>query len=149
MALGPWPMLSLSMPEPMLSLSMLILAKSGHAISKSWLSKVLVRSKNIKVGPKWVENQRFGLKMGPNESHGRSGAIQTTPEAQNGAEKSCETPTVARYVIIANLPCAQKFPCTIHCKREMVRRIISSSHCAVVGFCKLIRLQASGFCSFA
>ena len=32
--------LSLSMPEPMLSLSMLILAKSGQARSKSWLSKV-------------------------------------------------------------------------------------------------------------
>ena len=38
--------LSLSMPEPMLSLSMLILAKSDQSKSKSWLTKVPVRSKN-------------------------------------------------------------------------------------------------------
>ena len=41
--------LSLSMPEPMLSLSMLILAKSGQSKSKSWLTKVPVRSKNHQI----------------------------------------------------------------------------------------------------
>ena len=46
-----------------------------------------VRSKNIKFGPKWVENQPFGRKQRPNESYGLSGPIRTTPEAKN-AEKS-------------------------------------------------------------
>ena len=41
------------------------------------------RPKNIKFGPKWVENQPFGLKLGPNESYELSGPIRTTPEAQN------------------------------------------------------------------
>ena len=45
-------------------------------------TKVAVCSKNIKFGPKWIENQRFGLKIGPNESHGLSEAIQTTPVAR-------------------------------------------------------------------
>ena len=58
--LGPRPMLSmhelsLSMPEPMLSLSMLILAKSGQSKSKSWLTKVPVRSKNHQI---WSEMGR-------------------------------------------------------------------------------------------
>ena len=39
-----------------------------QAKSKSWLTKVLVRAKNIKFGPKWVENRRLGLKFGPNQS---------------------------------------------------------------------------------
>ena len=47
--------LSLSMPEPMLGLSMLILAKSGQSKSKSWLTKVSVRSSNIKFGSKITE----------------------------------------------------------------------------------------------
>ena len=52
--LGPRPMLSmhelsLSMPEPMLSPSMLILAKSRQSKSKSWLTKVSVRSKNHQI----------------------------------------------------------------------------------------------------
>ena len=41
------------------------------------------RPQNIKFGPKWVENQAFGLKLGPNESYELSGPIRTTPEAQN------------------------------------------------------------------
>ena len=58
--LGPRPMLSmhelsLSMPEPMLSLSMLILAKSGQSKSKSWLTKVPVRSQNHQI---WSEMGR-------------------------------------------------------------------------------------------
>ena len=40
----------------------------SKAKPKSWLTKVPVGAKNIKFGPKWVENQRFGLKVGPNES---------------------------------------------------------------------------------
>ena len=40
----------------------------SQAKSKSWLTKVPVRAKNIKFGPKWVENPLFGLKLGPNES---------------------------------------------------------------------------------
>ena len=51
---------------------------------QSWLTKVPVRSKNIKFGPKWVENRRFGPKQRPNESYGLSGPIRTTPEAKNG-----------------------------------------------------------------
>ena len=51
---------------------------------QSWLTKVPVRSKNIKFGPKWVENRRFGPKQRPNESYGLSGPIWTTPEAKNG-----------------------------------------------------------------
>ena len=60
--------LSVSMPEPILNLSMLILAKSSQSKSNSWLTKVLVRAQNINFGPKWVENRRFDLKLGPNES---------------------------------------------------------------------------------
>ena len=46
-------------------------------------AKVPVRSKNIKFGPKWVENQPFGSKQRPNEPNRLSGPIQTTPEAKN------------------------------------------------------------------
>ena len=35
---------------------------------KSCLTKVPVGAKNIKCGPKWLENRPFGLKLGPNES---------------------------------------------------------------------------------
>ena len=47
-------------------------------------AKVPVRSKNIKFGPKWVENQPFGSKQRPNEPNRLSGPIRTTPEAKNG-----------------------------------------------------------------
>ena len=40
----------------------------SQAKPKSCLTKVPVGAKNIKFGPKWVENRRFGLKLGPNES---------------------------------------------------------------------------------
>ena len=40
----------------------------SQAKSKSWLTKVPVGARNIKFGPKWVENRRFGVKLGPNES---------------------------------------------------------------------------------
>ena len=53
--------------------------KSGRASQEQWgLSKARpsqiladqssTRGQNIKFGPKWVENRRFGLKLGPNES---------------------------------------------------------------------------------
>ena len=45
-------------------------------------------AKNNKFGPKWVENRRFGLKFGPNESHGPSGPSRTTPGAQNQKKSS-------------------------------------------------------------
>ena len=118
--------LSLSMPEPMLSLSMLILAKSGQGLTSGgiplgpvrarrgpvWVRILVVhrygsiessvrarrvpsghighigqssvRSKNIKFGPKWVENRPFGPKQRPNEPNRLSGPIRTTPEAKNG-----------------------------------------------------------------
>ena len=44
---------------------------------QSWLTKVPVPSKNIKFGPKWVENRRFGLKLGPEACQDRSGAFGT------------------------------------------------------------------------
>ena len=50
---------------------------------QSWLTKVPVRSKNIKFGPKWIENRRFGPKQSPNESHEPSGPIRTSPAAKN------------------------------------------------------------------
>ena len=45
-----------------------------------------VRSKNIKFGPKWVENRPFGPKQKPNEPNWLSGSIRTTHEAKNGQE---------------------------------------------------------------
>ena len=56
----------------------------SQAKPKSWLTKVRVGAKNIKFGPKWVENRWFGSKQKLNESYGLSGPIRTTPEAQNG-----------------------------------------------------------------
>ena len=44
---------------------------------QSSLTKVPVPSKNIKFGPKWFENRRFGLKLGPEACQDRSGAIGT------------------------------------------------------------------------
>ena len=54
---------------------------SGHI---GHIGQSSVRSKNIKFGPKWVENRPFGLKQRPNESYRLSGPIRTTPEAKNG-----------------------------------------------------------------
>ena len=66
----PWPKVGQSRPR--------------SAQVQSWLTKVWVRSKNSKFGPKWVENRRFGPKQKPNESYGLSGPIRTTPEAKKG-----------------------------------------------------------------
>ena len=46
------------------------------------------RAKNIKNGPKWVQNRRFGLKIGPRESYGRFGPVRTGP----GPKKSKSMP---------------------------------------------------------
>ena len=35
------------------------------------------RAQNIKNGPKWVQNRRFGLKIGPRESCGHFGPVRT------------------------------------------------------------------------
>ena len=61
-----------------------VLSQQKKAQVQSWLTKVPVPSKNIKFGPKWVQNRRFGPKQRPNESYGLSGPIRTTPEAKNG-----------------------------------------------------------------
>ena len=60
----------------------------GSGQVQSLLTKVPVRSKNIKFGPKWVENPRFGPKQKPNESYGLSGPIRTTPEVKNAKKKT-------------------------------------------------------------
>ena len=46
------------------------------------------RAQNIKHGPKWVQNRRFGLKIGPCESYGRFGPVRTGP----GPKKSKSMP---------------------------------------------------------
>ena len=58
----------------------------SQAKPKSWPTKVPVGAKNIKFGPKWVENRRFGPKQRPNESYSLCGPIRTTPKAKNGIE---------------------------------------------------------------
>ena len=55
----------------------------SQAKLKSQLTKVPARAQIIKFGPRWIENQRFGLKLGPNESRGLSGPIRTRFEAKN------------------------------------------------------------------
>ena len=52
-----------------------VLSQQKKAQVQSWLTKVPVPSKNIKFGPKWVENRRFGLKLGPEACQDRSGAF--------------------------------------------------------------------------
>merc|ERR1711966_383810 len=49
----------------------------SRAKPKSWLTKVPVGAKNIKFDPKWVENRRFGLKLGPEACQDHSGAFGT------------------------------------------------------------------------
>ena len=58
----------------------------SQAKPKSWLTKVLVGAKNI--NPKWVENRRFGLKLGPEACQDRSGAFRTCPAAKKKVKKS-------------------------------------------------------------
>ena len=42
-----------------------VLSQQKKAQVQSWLTKVLVPSKNIKFGPKWIKHRPFGLKLGP------------------------------------------------------------------------------------
>ena len=44
------------------------------------------RAQNHQNGPKWVENGRQASRIGPNESHGRSGAFRTGPVAKTLAK---------------------------------------------------------------
>ena len=44
--------------------------------------------KTPKNGPKWVQNRRFGLKIGPRESYGHFGPVRTGP----GPKKSKSMP---------------------------------------------------------
>ena len=55
-----------------------------------------VRPKNIKLGPNWVQNQRFGLKICPNESYGLPGPIRTTPRTQDGVPDPIFPPPARR-----------------------------------------------------
>ena len=84
-------------------------AVPGLVLEVQVLPTMSVRPQIIENGSKWVENRRFGLKIGPNESHGRSGPIRTTPDAKSGKKKSCEPPPVVRHVIFANLPHEPEF----------------------------------------
>ena len=52
-----------------------VLSQQKKAQVQSWWTKVPVPSKNINFGPKWVENRRFGLKLGPEACQDRSGAF--------------------------------------------------------------------------
>ena len=47
----------------------------SQAKPKSWPTKVPVGAKNIEFAPKWIKNQRFGMNIRPNESHGLSEAV--------------------------------------------------------------------------
>ena len=66
---------------------------SGHI---GHIGQSLVGSKNIKFGPKWVENRPFGLKQGPNEPNRLSGPILTTPEAKNSQKTDFTRKTAPR-----------------------------------------------------
>ena len=52
-----------------------VLSQQKKAQVQSWLTKVPVPSQNIKLSLKWVENRRFGLKLGPEACQDRSGAF--------------------------------------------------------------------------
>ena len=61
------------------------LASPGHVLAQTRFPS---RAKNIKNGPKWVQNRRFGLKIGPCESYGHFGPVRTSP----GPKKSKSMP---------------------------------------------------------
>ena len=46
-------------------------------------SQIRGRAQNHRNGPKWVQNGRQASRIGPNESHGRSGAFGTGPAIQD------------------------------------------------------------------
>ena len=49
-------------------------------------SQIRGRAQNHQNGAKWVENGRQASRIGPNESHGRSGAFRTGPVAKTLAK---------------------------------------------------------------
>ena len=53
------------------------------AISQCSTLRKLVRPQIAQNAPKWVQNGRQVLRIGPNESYGRSGAFGTGPAAKN------------------------------------------------------------------
>ena len=84
--------LSQRMPERMLSLSILIVAKyplaktpsqPSQVRSKAWLPKVPVWSKNITFDPNAIQGRGFGLKLGPTETCSLSRPFRTSSEANN------------------------------------------------------------------
>ena len=58
-------------------------------------SQIRGRAQNHQNGPKWVENGRQASRIGPNESHGRSGAFRTGPVAKT-LPKPSRNPRSAR-----------------------------------------------------
>ena len=63
-----------------------VLSQQKKAQVQSWSTNVPVPSKNIKFGPKCVENRPFGPKQRPNESYRLSGPSGTTREVQNNVK---------------------------------------------------------------
>ena len=52
------------------------LASPSHVLAQTRFSS---RAQNIKNGPKWIQNRRFGLKIGPRESYDHFGPVRTGP----------------------------------------------------------------------
>ena len=61
------------------------LGSPGHTLAQTRFPS---RAQNIKNGPKWVQNRRFRLKIGPCESYGHFGPVRTGP----GPKKSKSMP---------------------------------------------------------
>ena len=70
--------------HPYGSIESSVRARWGPSGDIGHIGQSLVKSKNIKFGPKSDENRPFGPKQRPNESCGLSGPIRTTTEAKNG-----------------------------------------------------------------
>ena len=92
--------LSLSMPEPMLSLSMLILAKSGQSKSKSWLTKVPVGSQKpsnlVRNGSRIDGLARNKDQMNPKACPDPSGPLLTPKTVKNLTFQGKRPPAAAR-----------------------------------------------------
>ena len=62
---------------------------SGVETRQMLKSQIRGRAQNHPNGPKWVEHGRQVLRIGPNESHGRSTAFGTGPVAKTPAKSAC------------------------------------------------------------
>ena len=78
----------------------------SQAKPKSWLTKVPVGAKNIKFGPKWIENRGFGLKLGPEACQDRSGDFGMGLTQSKGPSPAKKVKKCARA--------APGFPTNIH-----------------------------------